>query len=572
MDRLRTLAGLRLRLLLRPTAGRGSFGVALLVAKLAVFVPASLLLAYGVFATIRGATPELRSAMVPRALLLVWTAWLMQPLLGMPSGPFADPRRLAIYPVPRLVLWSAAVLGTLTSGSVLFLLPTVFAIALAIDAHPLATAVRVGIAVAFALHGALLVQAISGALSRILRSRRFHDVSAVLVSAACVALYLVVRSAFATEASSDRPIGEVVLAGDMPMLTTLTPAYLVSMLWLAIGEPLSLATFDAGVVFVLVTVLVAAFGHHVHGRALRGEGGSNTAPKRRTSSSRDVRMRSEPTRGSARSRRRERSGETLAFLGKEFRLLAREPMVKAQLIVQSGFLLLPMLLGLSLAGEGSEEPPAYLPELLLTGLSFSIVVVESSLLFNMFGLEGRGFTHLLATPLSRRRILIGKNVFYFALFGLANVTVLAIFSCAIHLAYGTPVATLAGHFGRFALFNAALLALAISLGNLTSILFPVRLSSTGANAMGFESSGSESLSRLLMRSAATGAILLALAPLALLVSLPRVRDLGPEFYLLAIPLVVAILAGAYAISLRWGERLLARREPELLRYFAEGGA
>lgn len=569
MDRLRALAGLRLRLLLRPTAGRGSFGIAMLVAKLAVFVPASLLLAYGAFATIAGAPPELHEAMVPRALLLLWASWILQPLLGMPGGPFADPRRLAIYPVPRFVLWTAALLGTLTSGSVLFLIPTVFAIALAIDPDPLAALIRVSIAILFLVHGTLLVQAISSALSRILRSRRFHDLSAVAISTACVALYLVVRSAFASDTSGNRPIGEVLLAGEMPFLATLTPAHLVSMLLLAIGKPLTLATLDAGVVFTLMTILIAAFGYHMHGKALRGEAGETAKPQQR----RDRSLRSRAPRTNLRARRRrEQSGETLAFLGKEMRLLSREPMVKAQLIVQSGFLLLPMLLGLSLVGDGADEPPAYLPELLLTGLSFSIVVVESSLLFNMFGLEGRGFTHLLATPLSRRRILVGKNVFYFALFGLVNLAVLAIFSGAIHFAYGTSPSILAGHFGRFALFNAALLALTISLGNLTSILFPVRLSSVGANAMGFENTGSESLSRLLMRSAATGAILLALAPLAILVSLPRVRDLGPEFYLFAIPLVVAVLFGVYAMSLRVGETLLARREPELLRYFAEGGA
>ena len=52
------------------------------------------------------------------------------------------------------------------------------------------------------------------------------------------------------------------------------------------------------------------------------------------------------------------------------------------------------------------------------------------------------------------------------LFAVANAAILTGFAVAMHFAYGTPVAQLAAHLGRFLVLNWTLLALAISLGNL----------------------------------------------------------------------------------------------------------
>lgn len=559
MDPLVSLIKLRLRLMLRPATSRGSWGVVMACVKVLLFVPASLLAAFGTHLVLTGTDVETATRMVHRLFLFVYASWILMPLFGMRAGSFAEPARLAVYPVHRAVLYTASTLGAVTSAAILFVTPMLIAAVLALPGSAAAMCGRVAMTLLFVLHGAVLMQIISTAFARILHSRRFHDLSAVLISLACVGVYMVVRSAFAADSTSAGFV-TATLGAEMPLAARLLPTYWLTAASTSFGTgAMTLVELDLTIAFLAVTGALVAFAYRLYGKALRGELAAS-GPQARTRIA-------DPVDG--RHRRRLPAvfdPVVAAFLRKELRLLSREPLVKAQLIVQIGFLLLPMLLGLSMTARGKDAVPDYMPELLFTAISFAIVVVESSIVFNMFGLEGRGFAHLLATPLSRRSVLLWKNAFSFLLFGSGNAAVLALFAIAMHFAYGTPAAVLFGLYIKFLLLNWSLLALAISVGNLTSVAFPVRLSTMGCN-VGIEASGSESFSRLLLRGLATGMILLAMAPLAILVSLPKVQALGPWFQMISVIVAGLCIAAAYGASLAIGERLLRRKEPQLLQYF-----
>ena len=561
MDALIQLLALRARLALRPRGGRGAIGSVLLAAKALVFVPTAILIAVAVYGLVASADATSALTVVGRLLLGIQVGWILFPLLGLHPGPFRDPARLAPFPLSRTTLFTASALESMTLGPIVFVAPAILAAAVALPGSPTDTLLRVALAVLFLAQGAMLMQALATAFGRVLRSRRFHDLSAVLISVVCVALYFLVRGAFAS-APESASFAEVALGGTLPGWAAFLPSGLAAHALVDLGASSPIRFLGESALLLTLTALAAAVGFRALGRALQGElGGGGPAPARANDTGRRSVFAPLTAWIPASAR---------AFATKEIRLLRREPLVKAQLIVQSGFLLLPLIASFAFGPEPTGRAAHVLPEVLLAALSFSVVVVQGTLLLNMFGLEGTGFAQLLAMPLPRKRLLLLKNAFYFVLFGTLNAIGLALFCVALRVSYGTPTQVLLVDFVRFVAVNWALLALSISVGNLTSVLFPVRLTSMGCNALGIENAGAESLSRLLLRGVVTTAILILMLPLAAVLLIPGsgLLGVGFGFLALALPVVGIALAFSHATSVHLAARLLGQRESELVDYFA----
>jgi ABC-2 type transport system permease protein len=95
------------------------------------------------------------------------------------------------------------------------------------------------------------------------------------------------------------------------------------------------------------------------------------------------------------------------------------------------------------------------------------VAMSATFLLNVFGLDRQGFRATVLSPIARRQVLLGKNLAWLVFCGPASL-LLALAGCIF---LQVPAAAAMG----LVLQYLALLALALSAGNLISILSPVRV-------------------------------------------------------------------------------------------------
>jgi len=540
----------RLRLALRPAGFRGARGALVVAAKAAAFLALAAGIAWLVHRGFREADAATRAVRLENLFFLVYASWVVAPLLGLVRDPFGEASRIAGYPVGTPTVFAHTLLGGLGSGMLLVAVPALVAAVLALPGSTGDAVARLALVALLVLQGAVLQPALGGLFATLVTRRRRQDLTVVLLSLLAVVVFLAARGGVGPKTA-----GISVLDRAPPAIAGLFPSAWVAGAALDLGRELPLRTLNAVAATLGVSALLAAILARVLRHALRGEAGPGTPE-------------------APRPRRRRRPARTIlgahplaVTATKELRLVLREPMVKAQLLAQLGFLLVPTMLTLLAVRGADAGPPEYLPDLILTGFGFTVVVVESFLLLNLFGLDGTGFRHLLALPVRRRDHLVHKNAFYFALFGAVNAALLIGLAILAGSVAGWPAGRIALAALRAILLDWTLLALVLSAGNVTSIVFPVRLGTSGSGARGGGAAGAESLGRLAARAAATSAVVLLLAPVALLLLVSANRPLVAA---LAVPLTLALVAGAWVTSLALAERLLRRRSAAMADHFCAG--
>jgi hypothetical protein len=158
----------------------------------------------------------------------------------------------------------------------------------------------------------------------------------------------------------------------------------------------------------------------------------------------------------------------------------------------------------------------------------------------------------MSFPLPRWKILVAKNVGALLLRAPGVVMILAA-GVLIAPAQYLPAA------GAVAFVT---LLLSAGMDNFLSVLFPMPVPPPGGNPYGAVS-GSRGFGAALVGAALLLAVAVLCAPFALLVWLPALLA-APSLWMVTLPVALAGALGVYAMLVIGAERLLVRREPELL--------
>ena len=182
----------------------------------------------------------------------------------------------------------------------------------------------------------------------------------------------------------------------------------------------------------------------------------------------------------------------------------------------------------------------------------------STLGSNSFALEGRGLGLLLSFPVERWKILAAKNLGAISLRlpSLLLLATAALFVASWSIVPAVLVVAVSG------------MLIACAADNFMSILFPIALPAAGRNPHG-PTSGSRGLGAAVFAALLMFAALAVSAPFAFLAWLPMLLR-QPALSWISLPLALAGALAVYAMLVAGAERLLLRREPELVaRMLAE---
>jgi ABC-2 type transport system permease protein len=249
--------------------------------------------------------------------------------------------------------------------------------------------------------------------------------------------------------------------------------------------------------------------------------------------------------GAARVARMRLPGAVGALVEKDLRVAWRDPALKALLVtgLVGPLLLLLLVLTRAPTGPGSGK-------LLLLLATFVGLGAFGS---NAFGFERRGLLLLLAFPVDRFSILVGKN--------LASLT-LRLPGAVLLLLAGLVIAPLSV-LPAAATVAVATLLIAAAFDNYLSILFPATVPAAGANPYGGPAAGGRGLSSLALTLTLLPAVLIVSGPFAFLAWLPLWLE-APLLWWATLPLALAGAAAVYALLTAGAARLLERRETWLL--------
>jgi hypothetical protein len=404
----RLLIWLKWTLLLRAYS-RQPMRVVGAVIMLLVFAPLSI--GAGVFCYLfTHDSPVLPALFLRAALGLAYAIWLITPLLGFPLNESYDPGRLFVYPVPLRTIFAANVIGGLMELSTLLALPVIVSLLILFCNGFVAAILACAAVLLFLCHTLAMAQLIMLSMIGFLRSRRFRDITIVVLPLIAVAFYIAQQAL----------VRGMVQFDPRALLTT---SFWGALDWFPPGWAthaaqaardgsfgVALAYIAALAIAAVVPVLLAA--SVLNGLYLgdRGPAADQAEAVAESPAGEDVSL-------AAR-------GELFALARKERVYLVREPAYKA-LGVNTLYTLAALFFGFLQSGSLLENHTSAspltpgMPEfVLIIGVikTFSIPTVlllaTLPLTFNIFGGDASAITVLLSFPTPRWKILVGKNIAY----------------------------------------------------------------------------------------------------------------------------------------------------------------
>jgi hypothetical protein len=537
-----------------------------------ILVPLSIVIAYGVHFLV-SLHPWSAPLVARDALAIIYLIWVLTPLLGIQFNDSFDLTKLFVYPLSYRQIFFGSVLGSLIDLPVLLTLPTFCVLLTAFSTSPGAWVVNILLLVLFLFHTLALGQAITLTLIGFLRSRRFRDITVVLLPLISIVYYVGQRVFFSHFVANSSLEG--VLDGPIwRALGWLPPGWAAHGLsgarngdWLTALLQIGLLALAAlGALWVAATSLRNLY---------LGDRGPLTARAGQPLSEKRLTQGLAPTpdvslRVGMLPRGRPipltnvltqfAPPDVAAVADKEFLYLWREPQYKVMALnaVYSLVVLVMAILFPSLSRSNPGQTIFLLGDWFLFGLSGTLLMVTIPLLFNIWAGEGAAITVLFSFPTRRRALLLGKN--------LAHASVLLV----LNFLGLTLAAGLTHHWGGLPLVLVWTLAAApvlLAAGNLVSIRFPHRMlvrgqrwTRGGIAAAGGDGSGCAYAFLYMIAYLTT---FLALLPALAAVILPRLLGWSPLVYALSLPLALAYAVILYVILLGQAETWLMAREPEI---------
>lgn len=557
--------------------GRDRMRLIGMIVMLAIFTPMSVGLAI-VCWLLAVNTPPMAPYILRAAFGFAYLLWLITPLLGFPLNESYDPTRLFIYPVSYRVIFAAAVAGGCFDLSTILVLPVFLALLIAISHSILAAFLSLVLIVLFLLQTIASAQALMLVLIGFLRSRRFRDITMVVLPLVGMAWYIAQQTMIHRFMLVSAAFRDVVQSPIWSAISWLPPGWAAAGMLAARDGNFGLA-FLYMLLLAVVCAMMAVLAAYVMRQLYLGDRGpavkaapvlpAPAAPPARpnpstpfppgTGSQPYDAVPSLPStgRGEGAEERGLLPSALSAVMHKELRYLWREPQYKVvaiQMIYTLVIFGLAFFVGnrpvFSLYGGANPTAPATpLTELSRLWLPFLIsgilLMASLQLVFNVFGGEGPAITMLFSFPTPRRYLFLGKNLAH-------GIVVLAICVIGIllagYLTHSLPVAPLA------LAWVVVALPVVLAAGNLVSIRFPHRMVVRGqrwgkSNQVSFGGAGAGTgagCGYAFIYLACYLATFVALVPALAGIAIPAVFDLGAGWHVFGI-----VVALAYALAVYW---------------------
>ena len=552
----------------RKTPVSTALGILLLLMFAGFAIGASALLGFAVSSLAAGNTEDalLAGAAVHQVFLSVFFLIVITPILGFRGNEFLDVTKLFTYPVGHRTVFASTLLGLMGSGAVMFFCLPVFAtvVGYVIGTRGSVAAMTAGIAV-----GALLMvvavalgQFLLLAFLNTLKSRKWRDASMVLVplifGGAYVAFQILSRRAGDDGGMLKGAVRWFAVWKDwtLPLPSWWAAHAVTGSGWARFLPVLALAGLLAWLVRASAVLQERAYygeiGEDVAAEAVRGRG----------------------VLAKIASRIRDPLG---ALVEKELAILKREPAVRSILIGQAMY---PVLWGgLGVWRLVSSNSPAelgrYAP---LAGLvAYPLLLMELGLVMNLLGLEGGGAVHAMLLPVKRRLLLLGKDVAYLLVFGTLNAVVAIVATVVMFVVtHAGSVADCVTWSALGALEGYCVVAVGLGIGNVMSVISPVRVAVRDRRAIRQQVGGRDGCVRGLVGLAAVFGTLFIAAPVAVCFHLPyalsvsKWADQVPGWTMLVtVPLAVLLSFGGMLLGAALGGRMLQAREEDIVGRLAK---
>jgi ABC-2 type transport system permease protein len=458
--------------------------------------------------------------------------WLILPLFEYSVNEGLDLSKLALFPLTKLELMTSLLFSTLldvpTIGLFLVLGGAVVGWALSV---PLAlfTLLTMLIFYAQVVGSSQLVLAL---LARTLQSRRFRDLSVVLIILFSSSCYIVSQVVV-------RGLGSANFIGALKNAT-----FAQYLQWLPPGmaaravQQASVGNWSQSFVWLLalliVTALVLYLWQLVVERGLTAtEGGSAIKVRRRRAQ--PVEDVTQMQDASTRLLERIIPAQVRAIALKDLKYYRRDPQLLG--LISQSLITIVFLFFITLANSGGLHRITVLGPWAVMIAPLYIFLSLYTLSSNVLGFERQSLTTLFLFPIDPKRILWGKNLVVLVL-GLIEMALVVLVAAFITHAWGFVLPAFA--------VGLAGIGVILGIGNSTSVFFPMRMRQMGR---GFQGGGANASTqngclRGVMSLVTLGLILVVLVPVALALILPVIFSVQ-WVWIITIPLSVVYGAAIY---------------------------
>jgi hypothetical protein len=259
-----------------------------------------------------------------------------------------------------------------------------------------------------------------------------------------------------------------------------------------------------------------------------------------------------------------------ALVEKDLSLLRREPVVRSLLINGAMYPIMWLVIGAYSFRAG--DPHRFAKYAPLAGmLAYPLLLMEMGLVMNLLGIEGGGAVHALLLPVPRRVLLLGKDVAFLLAFGTLNAAFVVVIT-----AVGWVVTKNGPFVGCLpwcllgAVESYCAVAMGLAIGNLLSIVSPIRLAVKDRRAIRQQMTGRDGCTRSLFGVLSVFGLLALSAPIAAAFHLPYAWQFIPNadpapgwLVFVTAPLGVVVSLSAMWLGAHLGGMLLSSREEDI---------
>lgn len=488
-------------------------------------------------------------------LTAIYLMWLALPLLEFTVNEGLDVSKLMPFPLTRLELMASLLLSTLLDipmfGLMLVLLAVIIGWAVSV---PVAIFTILAMLV-FYVQIVGMSQLVLALLMRTLQSRRFRDLSILVIALFSTACYL--SSQLVSRALSSGGFeANLRNAVFSRYLQWLPPGYSASVVQDAFtgNWGLALVWFAASIVAAIVVLYLwsQVLEHSLNTPEI---GGATRARTRRVHTQRAT-VDQALTPASSSARQGFLSSQTITIALKEWKYFWRDPQLKAMLFQSVIYVAIVVLYPIISATSGSRSTNFSIG---LFSVPLAVFLSMFILSYNTLGIEREGLTTLFLFPINPRHILLGKNLSV-AVLGLAELILLMIITALLSRATNLVLPVF--------VVGLAVVAVVLACGNVTSIFFPTKMRAYGR---GFRATGASSGNQGCIRGIISLAMMIVtvivLLPVAAAAFVPIILH-AEWLWVFCVPLALLYAVAIYALVMWFAAPQLLKRAPEILAVVA----
>jgi ABC-2 type transport system permease protein len=442
-------------------------------------------------------------------LTAIYLLWMALPLLEFTVNEGLDVSKLLLFPLTRSELMVSLLFSTLLDipmfGLILVLIAVVAGWAISL---PVALLTFVAVLI-FYVQVVGISQLVLALLMSTLQSRRFRDLSIILIALFSMSCYLIQQLLLRGIGTGDF-VTNIERARFSLYLQWTPPGMTASAI-----QQASLGNWGASFAWLGVSLIVAVLVLYLWARVLERSlstpevGGAVRARQRKATRTVAVGAANVARPQVASGGILERVGFTQVFAiaVKDWKYFWRDPQLKTTLL-SSLYIVIIFLAGPFLNPGGSFNSLGFLSFSAPLAVFFSVFTLS----YNTLGMERQSLTTLFLFPVEPRRILLGKNLAV-AVIGIIELFILSLAGAALSHSWQFVLPVLA--------MGLAGIGVVIGCGNVSSVFLPQRMRQMqrGFQATG-SSSGNAGCIRGLMSLLMLGVTLVVLSPVIVALFLP----------------------------------------------------